>query len=699
MNSMQSPINKFFNYISSNKELAIVIIIIFVLMMMVVPLNTVIMDSIIAFNITVTVLVLMVVLYMQSAVGLSSFPSILLVLTLIRIGITVSTSRLILLDGDAGEIVQTFGEFVVGGNLVVGMIVFVIVTIINFIVITKGSERVAEVGARFSLDAMPGKQMSIDSDLKAGNITMEQANSKRKILGLESKLYGAMDGAMKFVKGDAIASIIDVLVNLVGGLIIGIVQKGMTFSTAAATYSILTVGDGLVQQLPGLLISLTAGVMITRVSDEDEQQNLGQNILTQVFSDYRAVFSACALLVGMAFIPGMPSIVFVIFICIFAIIGFVIWKKGGLPGAIGGRETKGDAVVEESEQKRDITTTEQVQMQMLPLVLYFSPKLRNSEKLKQLKEVVVAIRQQIANDIGVVVPQIIIKYDGAYQEDQYQLLVFEIPEVSGSIYWDRILVCDNEAAELIGFDNKIDNTQEFGEKVLGFWVLREKYQEICDKHKVLYLTCEQFLLRHIKFYISKHLAEFLGIQEVKNILDKMQEYQELIKELLRMLPLNKITEVFQRLIAEDISLRNFKVILDTMLEWGQREKDAVLITEHVRKALGRYIAYKFSKGAYLFSCIVLSHELEDVIRDSIRYSDTGSYLALDPRISDMIVVNTRAMLEQALEVKNVVIICHFDIRRYVRSITEQEFSYLPVLSFQELEGYTQYNSLGVLEVN
>jgi type III secretion protein V len=263
--------NKILNFFAKNGEFSVVILILFVLSMMVIPLPHELLDFIIAFNIGLTVVVLMVVIYMTSPLHLTSFPTILLMLAMLRIGITVSTSRLILLDGYAGKIITTFGEFVVGGNLIVGVIIFVIITIINFIVITKGSERVAEVAARFSLDAMPGKQMSIDSDLRAGNIDMTQANIKRKELGLESKLYGAMDGAMKFVKGDAIASIIDILINLVGGLIIGMVQRGMPFGDAIKTYSILTIGDGLVQQIPALIVSLTAGMMITRVSDEEDK--------------------------------------------------------------------------------------------------------------------------------------------------------------------------------------------------------------------------------------------------------------------------------------------------------------------------------------------------------------------------------------------------------------------------------------------
>lgn len=693
-------LNQLLTTLEKNKELSIITIVIFVLFMMIVPLNTVLMDIIIGFNISISVLILMVVLYMQSTIGLTSFPSILLMLALIRIGITVSTSRLILLDANAGQIVETFGNFVVGGNLVIGIIVFSIITIINFIVITKGSERVAEVAARFSLDAMPGKQMSIDSDLKAGNLTMEQANLKRKNLSLESKLYGAMDGAMKFVKGDAIASIIDILINLVGGLIVGIVQKNMNFSDAISIYSVLTVGDGLVQQIPALLVSLTAGIMITKVADDDSKENVGQNILKQVFYNHKAIYAACVLLAGFALIPGMPVLVFLILMVVFATIGTIVMRstKENEDSAKANSAVLED-LTEIDKNNLDYKSGEQqVDLHMIPLAIYFSSKFKGSNQLKQLKDLAFKIRQGIANDLGVLLPPIMIRYDTSYPEYHFQFEIFEIPESSGEIYWNKILVLDATDVELLNATDQIANIYQFGHTNLGIWI-PEKYQIICNENKISYYSCKEFLTLHIKYHIDKHISQFLGIQETKNMLDKLHDYQELIKELLRMLPLNKINETFQRLIAEGISLRNFKVILDTMLDWGQREKDVVIITEHVRKSLGRYIAYTFSKGSYMFSCIMLSIDVEDIIRDSIRYNDSGSYLALDHKVTDDISTQLGNILKKSANMKNVAIVCQFDIRRYVRSISEVNYSHIPVLSFQELEGFVEFNNIGVIEID
>ncbi len=689
---------KILKLLDANKEIAIVFMVLLVLLMMIIPMPTVLMDTIIAFNISISLVILMVVLYLRSTLQLTSFPTILLLLALTRIGITVSTSRLILLEGDAGNIVSTFGEFVVGGNIVIGLIIFIIITIINFIVITKGSERVAEVAARFSLDAMPGKQMSIDSDLRAGNISPEEANQRRKKLGLESKLYGAMDGAMKFVKGDAIASIIDILINLIGGLLIGIAQKGLDFSTALTTYSILTIGDGLVQQIPALLISLTAGMMITQVNEEGEDKNIGQSIIFQVFSDYKAIIAACFLILIMAFIPGMPTSVFMVILFFFFVISFFLWRKG----TSSSNSSESKAVKEEGFSKNDNTSLEKDinNMKLLPLMLYLAPNFKNSQELDQIKSILTTVQQEIAFEIGVMIPQIVIRYNESLANDEYQLLVSEIPVAQAKFHLDKILLLDTQERYLsvLNLEGSIANDQHFGENNLGIWV-SETNNEICKQYNIRYLTYQQFLLLHFKTYVKKHLSEFLGIQEVKEMLDKMTDYQELIKELLRMLPLNKITEIFQRLISENISIRNFKVILDAMLEWSQKEREPIIITEYVRKALGRYIAFKFSDGSYLFPTIILSMELEDIIRDSIRYANNGSYLSLDPRISASINEQIQVILDNCKETSKVVILTQLDIRRYVRAIIEKSFPAIAVLSFQEIEELAEFNNLGVIEAD
>jgi len=681
-----------------HKGMFLVLLILCVLSMIIVPIPQPVMDVLIGVNIGLTLVVLMTVLYMNSPIELTSFPSILLVLALFRIGITISTSRLILLDGNAGEIISTFGEFVVGGNLIVGIIIFSIITLINFIVITKGSERVAEVAARFSLDAMPGKQMSIDSDLRANTIDMAEAQRRRNVLALESKLYGAMDGAMKFVKGDAIASIIDIIINLVGGLIIGMVQHGLGFGEALQTYSILTVGDGLVQQIPALLISLTSGMMITRVSDDDgEKENIGSNIINQIFKSPKVLFSSSVLFLLMAIIPGMPSGVFgVLFVLIVAFGIYLIKRgKGGSSSGMG----SADDIVQDSNKAQEIDA-DFVSWKLQPLVVSLALSLKNDAILASIKKSLIEVRKETLVNLGVEVPQVIIRYDAKLAPDTYQLMVFELPVVTAKLYQNHILLpqLSHEVSAALNIREQIANETDIGLTSKGIWISKD-YADKCAEYQVEYIEIEQYLLLHLTLVLKAHISEFFGMQEVKNMLDKIGEYQDLIKELLRMLPLNKITEVLQRLLAEGISIRNFKVILDAMLEWAQREKEVIIITEYVRRALGRYIAYQYSKGTYVISCFLLDADIEDMVRDSIRFNEQGSYLAMDPNLAANIVEAVETICNKQQHLKTVpVIMTQMDIRRYMRSIIEKELPGIHVLSFQEVEAHVKFNSLGIIQI-
>jgi type III secretion protein V len=692
-----NKLNKIVAIFQEHKELSLIILILCVIGMIIVPIPHTLMDVLIGVNIGLTILVLMVVLYMKSPLELTSFPSILLVLALFRIGITISSSRLILLDGDAGQIISTFGAFVVGGNLIVGVIMFTIITLINFIVITKGAERVAEVAARFSLDAMPGKQMSIDSDLRAGNIDMKEAQRRRNSLVLESKLFGAMDGSMKFVKGDAIASIIDILINLVGGLVIGLVQKGMGFGEALQVYSILTVGDGLVQQIPALMISLTAGLMITRVSDDDspDKENLGKNIINQIFTNSKTLFSASSLFVLMGCIPGMPTGVFAVLFCIIVGIGIYIKKNKGSNSA------KANELVEESVgNDNNLADNDTISWKVQPIVLNLATDMKNNGTTKIIKKALIEIRNNILVTLGVEIPQIIIRYSNALEKNTYQLMIFEIPVTTATIYHNHILLLENsnEVLNALNIGTEIKNNTDIGLPVKGFWIPENLKQE-CIESELSFLSIDGFISAHLAKIIGKHISEFLGMQEVKNLLDKASEYQDLIKELLRMLPLNKITEVLQRLVAEGVSIRNFKLILDAMLEWSQREKEVVIITEYVRQALGRYIAYKYSDGTYIIPCFILDTDIEDMIRDAIRFNDRGSFLSVDPDDSNIIISKVKESFESLDKLKvDPVILTHMDVRRYFKSIIENDLPYINVLSYQELEAHVKFTNLGVIEL-
>lgn len=684
------------------KEFALVVAILLILGMFIIPLPTEVLDGFIALNLTISVIVLMVVIFLLDPLHLSAFPSILLVLALFRIGITISTTRLILLQADAGQIVQTFAEFVVGGNLVVGLIVFLIITIVNFIVITKGSERVAEVSARFSLDGLPGKQMSVDADLRAGIITGEQAMIRRKNLELESRFHASMDGALKFVKGDSIASIIDIIVNLVGGVIVGVFVHNFPVGQALNTYSILTVGDGLVQQLPSLLVSITSGLIVTKVTEQNEkdQKSLGESIVSQLIAIPKALYAASTALFLIAFIPGMPTSLLLIFFTIlvsFATILHFLSKKKKAASAEQGQVAAPKMLGGESGGDDSIPVLDT--WKLYPLLLNVSTSFKSSDYIEKIKNSLALVQKNIKMDLGIEIPQIFMRYDENQAKDTYQILIQEVPSAKGKIARNKILLLENEEnMQLYGITDYELSETAIGDKLNGLWIDKNN-TDLCKEFGLVYLTVEEFLSKHLSFVIKQHMSEFLGMQEVKNMLDKMTEFQDLIKELLRMLPLNKITEILQRLIAEDISIRNFKVILDAILEWAQREKDIILLTEYVRGALGRYIAYKFSNGKNILPCILISSDLEDTVRDAIRHTATGSYLAIDPNISLKIIENMKEILDKykSIQIKPIVLVT-MDIRRYLRTVIEKELPYLQVLSFQELEGHAEFENLGIVDV-
>ena len=683
-----------FSALKNNRDIFLVVLILFVLMMMILPMPHEVMDVIIAFNISITVIVLMVVLYMKSPLSLSSFPSILLVLALLRIGITISTSRLILLSADAGDIVRTFGEFVVGGNLVVGIIIFMSITIINFIVITKGSERVAEVSARFSLDAMPGKQMSIDADMRAGTITQEDANVRRENLGLESKLYGAMDGAMKFVKGDSIASMIDIFINLVGGLIVGILQHQMAFGDALKTYSILTVGDGLVQQIPQLLISLSAGMMITRVSRDGDNKNMGQMILTQILEDYKVLFSASALLLIFALIPGMPTFTFLTIFSIVVGIGYAS-KKTLLKQAAAGPGDSSAATVDVSGDV-DVKDPKFIPWKVLPIELYLAQNLKGTEYVSMIKKNIAKVQQNILFNLGVDTPQITLRYVDKLPDYSYEILIDEIPISKAVLHPSNILVlvADHKLMAALDDPNYVENLTEFGFYTKGVWSSDSNSTD-CSSFGLSFLTIDEFIFEHIKHCMQQSITNFLGIQEVKNLLDKMTEYQDLVRELLRLISLNQLTDILKYLVAEAISIRNFKKILDSLLEWAQREKEVILLYSYVRKDLGKYIAYKFSQGTYVISCLILSMDIENLIRDSIRYTNFGSYLSMDPALTYKIEEQIASMLTEKTKLT---IVTHIDIRYYVYTITRTRFPTLPILAHEEIADLVKLHNFGVIEL-
>jgi type III secretion protein V len=658
-------------------------LIVAIISLMILPLPTVLVDTLLASNLGIAVTLLMMSMYVVSVLSFSTFPSLLLFTTLFRLSLNITTTRLVLLYADAGEVVNTFGNFVVAGNLVVGAVIFLIITIVQFLVIAKGSERVAEVAARFTLDAMPGKQMSIDADMRAGVIDIDQARQRRSELAKESQFYGAMDGAMKFVKGDAIAGIIVTAVNIIGGLIVGVTMNGMPIGKAIKTYSILTIGDGLVSQIPALLISITAGIIVTRVTSEDSPA-LGSDIGQQILGQPKALMMGGGLLLLFALVPGFPKPQFLALGGGVAFVGFAVYRSANASNA-DGEEHPVPAVAASGQQppKRSADNGDEFSM-TVPLIMDVAAAIEKRLNPSMLNDELVRIRKALYHDLGVPFPGIHLRYSKGLPAECYRILLQEIPVAEGKLKEGYVLARERqENLELLGVD--IVEEKQFLPDVPALWVPDHEKAELKEAG-VPTLDAPHILTHHLAFVLKRYAGEFLGLQETKFLLDNMdQRYGELVKEVQRIMPIQKISEVLQRLVQEDISVRNLRTILQALIEWGQKEKDTVLLAEYVRSSLKRYISYKYSGGQNVLAVYLLEQHAEETIRKAIRQTSGGSFLALDPDTTARLVQTIKSKLgdlSQAMEMP--CLLTSMDVRRYVKRLLELEIPNLPVLSYQEL---------------
>jgi type III secretion protein V len=687
VNAVSARIQRVINALISRNDLVLAALIVCIIFMMILPLPTWLIDALIATNMCIGAVLLMVAMYLPSPLAFSSFPSVLLVTTLYRLGIGIATTRLILLNADAGHIIYTFGNFVVGGNLVVGLVVFLILTIVQFVVITKGAERVAEVGARFSLDAMPGKQMSIDGDLRANVIDMEEARRRRLLVEKESQLYGSMDGAMKFVKGDAIAGLIIVAVNLMGGILIGTLQRGLSAAEAMKTYSILTIGDGLIQQIPALFISIAAGMIVTRVTDGDGPSNVGRDIGAQVLSQPKALLIGTVVMVGFGLIPGMPGITFIVLAIVLGTLGYTLYRgEGKIVDAKTGKVTTVPAVKMAGTSAAGPKAKGEADnfQPTVPLMLDVNADLEKVFSSELLNDELVKVRRALYFDLGVVFPGLQLRFNGQLPQEAYSILVGEIPVSQGRLRADYLLVresVENLGAMLIPHETD----KKFLPNLPTVWSPATLKQQL-TKAGIPFLGPTQMLSYHIAFVLRKHAAEFIGIQETRSILQEMEgKFAELSKEITRVMPIHKIAEILQRLVSEEISIRNVRTVMEALVEWGQKEKDPVLLAEYVRMALRRYISHKYSAGQNMLPSYLLSPTIEDELRAAIRQTSAGSYLALDPAASKRIMSAIKlAVGDPTAASQRPVLLTSMDIRRYMRKLLEQELPELPVLSYQEL---------------
>ncbi|WMI97563.1 EscV/YscV/HrcV family type III secretion system export apparatus protein [Pseudomonas chlororaphis subsp. aurantiaca] len=681
--------NKLLRSVTSRPELLILTLMVMIIAMLIIPLPTLLVDFLIGLNIVIAILIFMGSFYIERILSFSTFPALLLITTLFRLALSISTSRLILVQADAGEIIASFGDFVIGDNLVVGFVIFAIVTIVQFIVITKGSERVAEVAARFSLDGMPGKQMSIDGDLKAGILDAKQAGEKRSTLERESQLYGSFDGAMKFIKGDAIAGIIIIFVNFLGGIAIGVGQLGMDMSTALSTYTLLTIGDGLVAQIPALLIAIGAGFIVTRVNGDEA--NLGRNMMAQILGSPFVLGVTAVLAIGVGILPGFPIGVFLV---IAGALGAVLFFRHRAKKRASGETAPQAEQLEHEEPGSELGLVDNVDNMATETIALML--LVPTERVEELRDAQLCerFRSQFFIDYGIRIPAPQIRAADSLPQGQVAVLINEVRADQFDIHFDRLRIVDYKP-ELEHMDLSLTIGTD-SNKQASVWARpgdREKLQNLGHQLRPAY---DEFY-RCLVTLLARNINEFFGVQETKTLLDEMEaRYPDLLKEVYRHATVQKVAEILQRLIAERISVRNMKLVLESLAHWASREKDVISLVEHVRGGQARYISNKFAHGNDL-RVLLLSAEFEDVVRKGIRQTSGGSFLNLAPADSEELMDSLAVGLDSIhIPQKDMVILASVDVRRYIKKLIEGRFRELDVISFGEISDTISVNVIKTL---
>jgi type III secretion protein V len=619
---------------SGYSDIAVIVGVIFIVALLIIPLPMWMLDCLVALNICSGIVLLLMAIYVGSAVEFSVFPSVLLLTTVFRLAISIATTKTILLHGEAGHIIETFGKMVAGGNVVVGLVVFLIITVVQFIVIAKGAERVAEVAARFSLDAMPGKQMSIDSDLRSGLLDKDEARARRKMLELESKLHGSMDGAMKFVKGDAMCGIIIIIINLLAGLTIGVVQKDMEMGDAAVKYSILTIGEGLVAQIPALLAALSAGLIVTRTAGNDKERHLGEAISQQLGAKPRVLLAAGGVCAIMGLVPGFPWLVFAALAVSLGVLGAFLTPalKPYLQKVIS--PAQASIGKSEATMPKLLSAASPKLTPMVPLLLELNEAQAKGFDGKALANEIAEMLQNMNLRMGIALPRLEI-HTRPFTKDRpngagWQLSVYEVPVAEGNFATKDVVIQ---------------------------------------------------LVKDVNNALRRQLSLFIGTQETANILMQVtNDLPELAKELGRAMPMPRIAEILKRLAEEEVSLRNMRDLIEGLSDAAQHERDPFALTEFTRIALKRQLSHQYAPTGEM-RALLLDQEIEQTLRQGISDESGSPRLALDPLmvrgIIDQVKMRTEASSCQ-------VIVTSVDIRRHLRKLIEQDLFDVAVLSFHEL---------------
>ena len=666
-----------------------------IILIIIVPLDSRILDLLLIVNITLSLVILLNTLYVTQPLQFSSFPSLLLITTLFRLSLNVSSTRLILgANGEAGNVIKTFGNFVIKGQIVVGLIIFLIIIVIQFIVITKGAERVSEVAARFTLDSMPGKQMSIDADLNAGLINEAQAKFRRQEIQMEADFYGSMDGASKFVKGDAIAGIIITIINMVGGIIIGVTNGGMQFAEVLETYSLATVGDGLVSQIPALLVSVSTGIIVTRSASKD---NLSKEISGQLFSQSIVLFIGGGSLILLNFIPGLPHVPLMIMGGLLIFLGTRLLssdKKQAEEKRVEAEEKRKGELAPPKENKQDITEL----LYLDPIELEFGYSiipLVDQDQGGDLLDRVIMIRRQCAVEIGLIVPVVRLKDNMTIKPNEYIIKIKGVEIARGDVLVDHLLAMNSAD------DDELDGI-ETTEPAFGLpakWI--EPSQR--DKAEMMGYTIvdpSSVMATHLTEVIKNNASELLGRQEVKTLLDNLAEkYPALVEEVVpQVVNIGTVQKVLTNLLDEKISIRDMTTILEALGDYGKSTKDTDILTEYIRQRMKREITKKYATNGKI-DVLTVDQGIERMISDNIKKTDSGSYLNLNPDVLKKIITTITKNYTNAMNLGyDPVILTSPIIRIYLKKLCNQVERDLNVVSYNEIEQNVELKSVGNIKI-
>jgi flagellar biosynthesis protein FlhA len=682
---------------SRHSDLVAAAAVVLVVAMMIIPLPPFLLDLLITLNISAALMIVVATLYVPRALDLSSFPSLLLLTTLFRLAINVSVTRLILLHGDAGHVVTAFGNFVVGGNVVVGLVIFLILVVIQFVVITNGAGRVAEVGARFTLDAMPGKQMAIDADLNTGQITDEEARRRRAEISQEADFYGAMDGASKFVKGDAMAGILITGINLIGGIVIGVLQQGMPFGEAAQTFSLLSVGDGLCAQIPALLISVATGILVTRSASE---QDLGSDVVQQLLDQRKAPLVAGAVIMSFAIVPGLPKIPFIVIGGIFFAVGWTIRKhpNKAQKAAIAAAAPALAPGPSEQVAPRD-AALEALALDPLELAIGFGlVPMVDQQAGGTLLLRVGTIRRQIASELGMVIPPVRIRDDVGLDSHEYVMRVRGTEVARGGIMAGHHLAMD--PGDAMGQLPGIPTTEPaFG--LPAVWIPETGRAE-AEALGWTVVDAESVVVTHLTETIRVHASELLTRQETRQLLDQLKEVNAAVVDEVvpDVLSVGEIQRVLQALLREGVSVRDLGAVVEAIGDKARLTRDVSMLAEYARQALGRTIVAPYLDSENTLRAIAIDPALEQEIAEALVQTADGEFLAMDPTRAHALIDACSEQVEHALaRGGRPVMLCSARVRRHLRGLCEQRLPQLAVCSYNEIAAGVSVETVGVLEAS